>query len=179
MGSAPPEVPVKVNRQEEEIIMQTNHCSEDVSLFYGIKVENNDITKGTAYKAFTEQVGSFIKKGLLSKDEANTVYRCMLLTYGDNELTFDKELFAVKCKNAEQQATAPRPFWSVVNTRKDFNDFVSGLYGDWSADINVRYLSSIGQLSVVLVTKSEYVITETLEFNYELKFFTIIRNDNF
>ena len=159
--------------------MQTNHYSEDVSLFYGIKVENNDITKGTAYKAFTEQVGSFINKGLLSKDEANTVYRCMLLTYGDNELTFDKELFAVKCKNAEQQATAPRPFWSVVNTRKDFNDFVSGLYGDWSADINVRYLSSIGQLSVVLVTKSEYVITETLEFNYELKFFTIIRNDNF
>ena len=159
--------------------MQTNHYSEDVSLFYGIKVENNDITKGAAYKAFTEQVGSFIKKGLLSKDEANTVYRCMLLTYGDNELTFDKELFAVKCKNAEQQATAPRPFWSVVNTRKDFNDFVSGLYGDWSADINVRYLSSAGQLSVVLVTKSEYVITETLEFNYELKFFTIIRNDNF
>lgn len=156
----------------------TNY-STDIAAFYGLNAANNDIRKGVADKAFTEQVGSFIKKGLLSKDEANNVYRCMLLTYGDNELTFDKELFAVKCKNAEEQATAPRPFWSVVNTRKDFNDFVSGLYGDWSADINVRYLSSIGQLSVVLVTKSEYVICEELEFNYELKFFTIIRNDNF
>lgn len=158
--------------------MQTNHYSEDVSLFYGIKVDNNDITQGAAYSEFVAQVGALIKKGRISVEEANRAFLCMKLSYGDNEITFDKELFAVKCKNVETQVTKPRPFWSVVNTRKDFNDFVSGLYGDWSADINVRYLSSAGQLSVVLVTKSEYVITETLEFNYELKFFTIIKKDN-
>ena len=77
------------------------------------------------------------------------------------------------------QATRPRPFWTVVDDRKAFGEFVNGLYGDWSADINIRYLSSMNNLSVVLVTKTEFVISEGLEFNFELKFFTIIRNDSF
>ena len=159
--------------------MQTNHYSEDTSLFYGIKVDNNDITQGAAYSEFVAQVGELIKKGRISVEEANRAFLCMKLSYGDNEITFDKRLFSVKCKNADKQATKPRPFWAVVDDRKAFGEFVNGMYGDWSADINVRYLSSIGQLSVVLVTKAEYVICEELEFNYELKFFTIIRNDSF
>ena len=156
----------------------TNYSNE-IATFYGLQTFNNDIRKGAADKAFTEQVKALIAKGAISKEEANNVYRCMLLTYGDNELTFEKELFSIKCKNAAEQATKPRPFWAVVDDRKAFGEFVNDLYGDWSADINVRYLSSIGQLSVVLVTKTEFVICEELEFNYELKFFTIIRNDNF
>ena len=158
--------------------MKTQY-SQEIATFYGLGETHNDITKGAAYKAFTEQVGSFINKGLLSKDEANTVYRCMLLTYGDNEATFPKDLFTVKC-NVGNQITAPRPFWRVVDNRKGFNDFVSGLYGDWSSNVSVRYLTSIGKMSIILVTETEEGISgETLDFNYELKNFVIIRNDNF
>ena len=160
--------------------MNEKHYSEEIATFYNLKQDsNNDISKGVALEHFLEQVRTFIQKGQITREEANNVSLCMRLTYGDNDITFDKNLFDVKCKNAVEQATRPRPFWAVVDDRKAFGEFVNAMYGDWSADINVRYLSSMNNLSVVLVTKTEFVITDELEFNYELKFFTIIRNDSF
>ena len=154
--------------------------SNDIAVFYGLQeASNNDIMKGVALEHFLEQVKILIQKGSITREEANNAFLCMRLSYGDNDVTFDKDLFSVKCKNAETQTTRPRPFWTVVDDRKAFGEFVNGLYGDWSADINVRYLSSMNNLSVVLVTKTEFVIADELEFNYELKFFTIIRNDSF
>lgn len=156
-----------------------NNYSKDVSIFYGFNSGSNDITEKNAFANFVEQVGTLIQKEMISKDEANQVFLAMLLTHGDNEATFPKDLFTVKC-NVGNQITAPRPFWRVVDNRKSFNDFVSGLYGDWSSNVSVRYLTSIGKMSIVLVTETEEVILgETLEFNYELKNFVIIRNDNF
>lgn len=156
-----------------------NNYSKDVSTFYGFNNGSNDITGKNAFANFVEQVGTLIRKELISKEEANQVFLSMLLTHGDNEATFPKDLFTVKC-NVGNQITAPRPFWRVVDNRKSFNDFVSGLYGDWSSNVSVRYLTSIGKMSIILVTETEEVISgETLEFNYELKNFVIIRNDNF
>ena len=160
--------------------MNEKHYSEEIATFYNLKQDsNNDIMKGVALEHFLEQVKILIQKGSITREEANNAFLCMRLSYGDNDVTFDKDLFSVKCKNAETQTTRPRPFWVAVDDRKAFGEFVNGLYGDWSADINVRYLSSTNNLSVVLVTKTEFVISEGLEFNFELKFFTIIRNDSF
>lgn len=156
-----------------------NNYSKDVSIFYGFNSGSNDITEKNAFANFVEQVGTLIQKEMISKDEANQVFLAMLLTHGDNKATFPKDLFTVKC-NVGNQITAPRPFWRVVDNRKSFNDFVSGLYGDWSSNVSVRYLTSIGKMSIILVTETEEVISgETLEFNYELKNFVIIREDKF
>ena len=160
--------------------MQKNHYSEDISLFYGIKVDNNDITQGAAYSEFVAQVGALIKKGRISVDEANRAFLCMKLSYGENNLTFDKKLFDVFCSSElTEQITKPRPFWVVVEDRKQFGEFVFGLYGDFSSDVTVQYLSSMDKLVVVLVTDTEKVFTyEGLEVSHEIKYFTIIKKDN-
>ena len=160
--------------------MNEKHYSEEIATFYNLKQDsNNDIMKGVALEHFLEQVKILIQKGSITREEANNAFLCMRLSYGDNEATFPKDLFTVKC-NVGNQITAPRPFWRVVDNRKSFNDFVSGLYGDWSSNVSVRYLTSIRKMSIILVTETEEVISgETLEFNYELKNFVIIRNDNF
>lgn len=166
-------------KQKKGKIIMTKQYSEDISKFYGLNGGNNDIMEKEVLINFVEQVKNLIQKGMISKDEANQVFLAMLLTHGDNEATFPKDLFTVKC-NVGNQITAPRPFWRVVDNRKGFNDFVSGLYGDWSSNVSVRYLTSIGKMSIILVTETEEVISgETLEFNYELKNFVIIREDKF
>ena len=72
-----------------------NNYSKDVSIFYGFNSGSNDITEKNAFANFVEQVGTLIQKEMISKDEANQVFLAMLLTHGDNEATFPKDLFTV------------------------------------------------------------------------------------
>lgn len=159
--------------------------SEDVAKFYGVEGSNvvyNDITSPTIKGLFVKQMGAYIEKGIISKKEANNIYTSMKLSHGDNAICFDEFLFA--SYSGAQKNLRVNPIWLIFNERGEFGRYVTSLYGDYSSRLEVTYLSSYNEMSIVLVTEIYEGIVHgygeaKLEKDYETKRFCIIKKDDF